>query len=105
TLLKLPHPIFSALSIKHLYLLSFPTRRSSDLRELRSPRLARSGRGHQARQHGGVVGEPALHGIETRAHARRPLRASLDSMQRGRSEEHTSELQSRGQLVRRLLPE
>src|SRR5437870_6316805 len=61
---------------------SFPTRRSSDLDH--DVRLA----GHDL--HGGEV-----EGLQSRgAH---PVHA--------RSEEHTSELQSRGQLVCRLLPD
>ncbi len=46
-------------------------------RELRVPRLARLGGGHEARQHGGVAGDPPPDGIEARAHARGPLRGGM----------------------------
>src|SRR5436305_3934635 len=66
-------------------LLSFPTRRSSDLSSSGSSSVAATSMGH------GRIASP----IPTR------FRSRL----RGRSEEHTSELQSRPHLVCRLLLE
>src|SRR5699024_12321532 len=67
----------------HRHLHSFPTRRSSDLQRLRP------------------------HGRRHRRHRRRArrLRERLHPQQPRRSEEHTSELQSRFDLVCRLLLE
>src|SRR5690606_41465856 len=79
---------------------SFPTRRSSDLRPavprllargLRAPALDRPGRAARARRPAGAAGC---------RHAR-----AADLRGRARSEEHTSELQSRENLVCRLLLE
>src|SRR5690625_6657531 len=86
----------------HLLLLSFPTRRSSDL----VPRSTTWFTGK-------IAGSPSI------ATARRPTGADRNSSSDwwtarcsvwcwsccGRSEEHTSELQSRGHLVCRLLLE
>src|SRR5207253_5233289 len=78
----------------HRDLHSFPTRRSSDL----SARAA-------------VTGSVAVPDVRGRARARararrgRPARARAGRPALGRSEEHTSELQSRGHLVCRLLLE
>src|SRR5690625_7092781 len=73
----------------NLYLLSFPTRRSSDLRPGRRPAHCRN----SARE------GPAL---RLRGAAHRPQQVAGGA---ARSEEHTSELQSRGHLVCRLLLE
>src|SRR5437870_7486998 len=75
---------------------SFPTRRSSDLG--RAKGKSTRGTGHGGRD-GKVPG-----GTWRRRECRRAVR--LDRTARGRrSEEHTSELQSRGHLVCRLLLE
>src|SRR5207253_3446704 len=78
----------------HRDLHSFPTRRSSDLHHL----LADRGDGQVGRRHHGR--RPAR---GRQAEAARVLRRRSD--RRARSEEHTSELQSRGHLVCRLLLE
>src|SRR5207253_9583308 len=96
----------------HPSLHSFPTRRSSD--------LAHRGRKHKVKEHADEIhaeelsgplrkperpGEPApAHAAgelsnEKNAHGEQPVPV------RDRSEEHTSELQSRGHLVCRLLLE
>src|SRR5207253_8967182 len=87
------------------YLLSFPTRRSSDLflravgnhvdylrAKLKFTRLIR-----REETCAGVVGFPAQRPIE--------FGGVACALVNGRSEEHTSELQSRGHLVCRLLLE
>src|SRR5207253_7953644 len=93
-------------SCTHLALHSFPTRRSSDL----------SG-GIESVAHGialssASLGESAVESphVERSLAASRPPRQAERSLERrhmmaGRSEEHTSELQSRGHLVCRLLLE
>src|SRR5690606_40538209 len=91
----------------HLDLHPFPTRRSSDL----SARLDRRDRRSACGAHGGLAHDDES-GVLTRAH--RALRArvarvcalyfSNPALPR-RSEEHTSELQSRENLVCRLLLE
>src|SRR5690242_5459904 len=89
-------------------LLSFPTRRSSDLhpqRALRRVRGARAGRGSAATGHRGAgsgVGERPR-----RRHfvLREPRHPRRQQPHRLRSEEHTSELQSHVNLVCRLLLE
>src|SRR5690625_6081368 len=73
----------------HHYLLSFPTRRSSDLHWCPQGRT----RGY----------ERAIKVIWV--HAIQFAKLSQPSCVAGRSEEHTSELQSRGHLVCRLLLE
>src|SRR5207253_10203493 len=81
----------------HRELHSFPTRRSSDLREMRG--AARSG------------AKPPANCERTRCRSMRPpadrddARSSPRWPGSRRSEEHTSELQSRGHLVCRLLLE
>src|SRR5439155_27295388 len=95
---------FFSSSVAHLDLHSFPTRRSSDLlfhclpvgsRGLwQSRRLHLSFSGHAgALPHGGSAG------LST------PFAARSRPDNSARSEEHTSELQSRGHLVCRLLLE
>src|SRR5206468_10700734 len=73
----------------HRHLHSFPTRRSSDLPELPRRPLRRS------------RGKTADAGMRRGQHRR----GALVSPERLRSEEHTSELQSRSDLVCRLLLE
>src|SRR5439155_21699104 len=68
--------------VDHRDLHSFPTRRSSDLTSCESSRAVRSA---------------------SRRRAKRGSRSNVGA--RSRSEEHTSELQSRGHLVCRLLLE
>src|SRR5690625_5811788 len=77
-------------SFYHCYFHSFPTRRSSDLGARRSPR-------HPLVAFGGAGGRACPHPALAEAAGRHAAR--------GRSEEHTSELQSRGHLVCRLLLE
>src|SRR5437870_7944895 len=83
--------------IHHLHLLSFPTRRSSDL--LPDPQARAPHR----------VGHPALlpRLVPELKRQHRHHQAEGKRHERGgeRSEEHTSELQSRGHLVCRLLLE
>src|SRR5439155_24312478 len=75
---------------------SFPTRRSSDLGPRRLHRAPADGREHQRSD---LSAEGALVGGPGEAARDRAVPALL------RSEEHTSELQSRGHLVCRLLLE
>src|SRR5699024_12319972 len=72
---------------------SFPTRRSSDLQ----------GRHVQRARRGGDAGEPGR--VEGDASSFGGREQSLGRYTSGRSEEHTSELQSRFDLVCRLLLE
>src|SRR5207247_9363893 len=85
--------IFFSSHRDHRDLHSFPTRRSSDLRD--GARRLREREGLRRRLARGVGGSPA---------PRVPRRARIRAPQ-GRSEEHTSELQSRVDLVCRLLLE
>src|SRR5206468_11254644 len=88
---------------------SFPTRRSSDL--YRGGRLHRlTPRGQAAGSGtGGRLPRPARRFLRPRNQATQPRRRlappPLPTRRRGRSEEHTSELQSRSDLVCRLLLE
>src|SRR5439155_24543679 len=95
---------------RHRPLHSFPTRRSSDL--LASARRNEPG---DHRHRGGLAGAvrpeqpeqlPALEGERDAVHGHEIAEdlAELSCFE-GRSEEHTSELQSRGHLVCRLLLE
>src|SRR5207253_11425811 len=95
---------FSQRSSYHRHLLSFPTRRSSDLEH------HEQGRFHRRLE---VVAEllRVLDEFHQAVHLRGlhgptpgPLGKASDNLP-GRSEEHTSELQSRGHLVCRLLLE
>src|SRR5690606_41613010 len=79
------HIVFLNVYHSHLALLSFPTRRSSDLRTRRPPRGSAPDGTAPPRGRGPPGGGPAR--------------------SRDRSEEHTSELQSRENLVCRLLLE
>src|SRR5207249_10393374 len=84
----------------------FPTRRSSDLAHLQPhPEQARGGVDVARRLGGGEGGERA--GVlEVPPHLQRGRRGLVVARGRGvRSEEHTSELQSRFDLVCRLLLE
>src|SRR5690606_41185763 len=94
-------PCFIECYAAHRHLHSFPTRRSSDLAE--GDRAADgAGAGEP-----GAVQRPADRGGEgTGPAGRRPAQPGADgAADRGRSEEHTSELQSRENLVCRLLLE
>src|SRR5690606_40372168 len=88
----------------HRKLLPFPTRRSSDLRD-----LSRQGdHGPGTDPAGGVDHDPDLFDPAARFGASLSPSARVDNMRRFigfRSEEHTSELQSRENLVCRLLLE
>src|SRR5439155_10674933 len=89
----LPFFFFSSYG-HHRHLHSFPTRRSSDLVS------------HGRRRHCRAPRDPAARTV--RGHRARPRRATSpprDGARIRRSEEHTSELQSRGHLVCRLLLE
>src|SRR5690349_24242684 len=83
-------------SAAHRVLHSFPTRRSSDL----SPR-----RGPRATMRAAPSGRACASRSSTTATRRCPTERPGGSASRHRSEEHTSELQSRRDLVCRLLLE
>src|SRR5439155_24559493 len=83
---------FFSCSGDHLDLHSFPTRRSSDL--ISPPRCQSVGRGGARAERACQLRNPQIHEVEVGTRVRH-----------GRSEEHTSELQSRGHLVCRLLLE
>src|SRR5688572_32002136 len=78
-------------------LLSFPTRRSSDLDGLR----AQAGGDGTVHVQGATAGPVC----PVRTGANPPLEAWRGGLERDRSEEHTSELQSQSNLVCRLLLE
>src|SRR5690606_41856232 len=89
-------------------LLPVPTRRSSDLdlprgddRAVDVPPLRRRGEGAGAGEHHRVRADAAVHGRRIARRGR--VDGALPAV--GRSEEHTSELQSRENLVCRLLLE
>src|SRR5690606_41293067 len=86
------------LDVNLLYIHSFPTRRSSDLARLDALRIRPDGAGRA------IGGDDFL-----LSHPRVPPQANSAAMRRRvlshRSEEHTSELQSRENLVCRLLIE
>src|SRR5690606_41952731 len=102
TVLRLFYAFFSACAGAHRVLPSFPTRRSSDLDDgervgrdlLCQPPLAQQ----RAIEHGRLAG--AEHGRDHRG-----VVELVGAVGRDRSEEHTSELQSRENLVCRLLLE
>src|SRR5690606_41522158 len=87
------------------YLHSFPTRRSSDLRVLKeADTLALAG--HDVTIVGTAKGAaPVHHPRASGAHIQLCRSTINDALQASRSEEHTSELQSRENLVYRLLLE
>src|SRR5439155_9024682 len=97
---------FRTYSAHHPHLPSFPTRRSSDLyHEERAPAPAASAGGLAPRA---VVEYAREVGAGCARHRDQPeQRAGRGGLHDGarRSEEHTSELQSRGHLVCRLLLE
>src|SRR5207253_9726567 len=84
-------------SVHHRALPSFPTRRSSDLRRRR--------RRIDGSRHIGGSGPSARRGNPRRQPRQRGAVVCPHDRGRRRSEEHTSELQSRGHLVCRLLLE
>src|SRR5207249_8657350 len=96
----------------HPHLHSFPTRRSSDLRRDPLLHLALACQNHLPRQ-SILVFQPAVPVAERIAAKRHENFSAIGkshaawqlSVQRPRSEEHTSELQSRFDLVCRLLLE
>src|SRR5690606_41323760 len=89
--LSLPHICFFQCPGRHRNLHSFPTRRSSDLRRgCACGAASRSPRGTRRR---------------TRASTSAATSTTRTTSRTGRSEEHTSELQSRENLVCRLLLE
>src|SRR5690625_6492425 len=98
----MPTPLLLSFSLyvtrAHRYLHSFPTRRSSDLhgRGVLRTRPADPSRDAGAARRAAVEAEQDHH-----LHHPRPQRGDVPR----RSEEHTSELQSRGHLVCRLLLE
>src|SRR5207253_7266139 len=99
----LPSPtILLQPSRHHRHLHSFPTRRSSDL-HLERLHLEIHGvlcREHQHRQVLAAIAQGAQH-----LEARQRRKTQVEHEHIVRSEEHTSELQSRGHLVCRLLLE
>src|SRR5207253_7987700 len=98
TLLSFSHPP------AHRALHSFPTRRSSDLTQpehVLAVQLAMVD--HCERMHDRMALLDALPGMDVRSAVE--WRGHFDSSHAARSEEHTSELQSRGHLVCRLLLE
>src|SRR5206468_12932961 len=105
-----PPPSFSlSSSLAPRALHSFPTRRSSDLGRWHEEIPRRHARGLRAGF--GVQRREPRHRRSARAermrspHAARPALLRLASRTQRRSEEHTSELQSRSDLVCRLLLE
>src|SRR5690348_17941857 len=82
------------MSCSNVSVTSFPTRRSSDLNR-------RGGRRPEVQPAGETVRAGALRGLS----ARQPVHDRARRAGRGRSEEHTSELQSPVHLVCRLLLE
>src|SRR5690606_41530276 len=94
------------LSAHHPHLPSFPTRRSSDLLPTASSR--RRGRGVLDRGQPGCGWRPSVPAALRPAApppSPAPTGAGRDAAAAARSEEHTSELQSRENLVCRLLLE
>src|SRR5690606_41673783 len=101
-------PFFFSTYGDHLHLPSFPTRRSSDLvtRHQRARTQNRSAFDHR-RKHVFTHARHPFRPSRYRRHrdCRRPRLGGSSSRFRPRSEEHTSELQSRENLVCRLLLE
>src|SRR5690606_40946010 len=105
--------VFSSLSGDHPHLHSFPTRRSSDLLRRTNGRLRARMRHHNGLTHFSPIGkrinkERAISFHEEPQIARlcpNELDPAFTGIPQGRSEEHTSELQSRENLVCRLLLE
>src|SRR5690606_41943614 len=100
-------PFFSSGWLVHGILASFPTRRSSDLFSSPPRNWAMVGRASRGMPHDDPV---AAHRSPERLLRFRPARRGREpsdagAARAGRSEEHTSELQSRENLVCRLLLE
>src|SRR5207253_6540183 len=104
---------FTSSLAQHLHLLSFPTRRSSDLVQL-AVAVPVASEHHRAGALGGmlIVTGVGRESQRVRSVERRTVddqhpteRAGTVVFTSYRSEEHTSELQSRGHLVCRLLLE
>src|SRR5439155_25743696 len=93
------------ISLDHSALHSFPTRRSSDLNATATPPAC------DLRSGGGAPMSPPFRGSWRLSYSTTPLKKAPVARPAGfhqvavRSEEHTSELQSRGHLVCRLLLE
>src|SRR5205085_11356307 len=84
----------------HLYLHSFPTRRSSDLERMRFDRMGVFTYSHEDDTHSFSMPD------DIPAEVKQERADELMELQQGiRSEEHTSELQSQSNLVCRLLLE
>src|SRR5438874_8063511 len=97
SIIRIYHGTFSSQCYRdHRDLHSFPTRRSSDLKKLREEQ-------HKARAEQLAQIEEAQANEQWERTARR--QAKVESILLERSEEHTSELQSRRDLVCRLLLE
>src|SRR5439155_20466392 len=92
--------LFSS-SANHRDIPSFPTRRSSDLAGWRRVRRRDAVRGLRQRRHRARCAALRIRRQQPGGHGRGPR----SGHERRRSEEHTSELQSRGHLVCRLLLE
>src|SRR5690606_41247450 len=88
-------------SSDHRHLLSYPTRRSSDLFR----RIPRPQRGIPVEMLTANLGQKALHDVQQMDDSFLQTVQLLLDIVKGRSEEHTSELQSRENLVCRLLLE
>src|SRR5699024_12733369 len=101
--------ILSSCCSAYPYLLSFPTRRSSDLtcrfRYALAFRQRNGGAFLSAAGAGGGVGAPVRAGGRFAAHPAQPAAGQAVRGRRLRSEEHTSELQSRFDVGCRLLLE
>src|SRR5207253_10449150 len=91
-------PLHASCHLPHLT--SFPTRRSSDLRAPRRQNQNRTVSASRAPRSGGWPRE-----ARPECSFLPPTRVPSERFVIMRSEEHTSELQSRGHLVCRLLPE
>src|SRR5690625_6650299 len=84
---------------------SFPTRRSSDLGRFNRPGEGRGGRSTGWMETGQLAGGRSGEGLSAALLCRTREREVSGPSGENRSEEHTSELQSRGHLVCRLLLE
>src|SRR5207253_5394703 len=91
--LQYPHP--------HRHLHSFPTRRSSDLGTGKED----AGTTDSAGRFRVIHLQPNVYSVTVNAPGFTPYKQDKVVVEVGRSEEHTSELQSRGHLVCRLLLE
>src|SRR5699024_11537396 len=91
--------LFSHTAPNHRDLHSFPTRRSSDLCSTGDAKVTRPSR------RSGAASCCSLGSVSPARRSRRRLMRATSARRRSRSEEHTSELQSRFDLVCRLLLE